>query len=212
LPVSSLDAKIRTGNAAHARVVLPAVLGMDLAGVAEDVGPNVSAFNPGDEVYGMTGGIGGLQGSLAEFASVDADLLAIKPANLTMRDAAALPLSVLTAWEGLVDRAQVQTGQKVLVHAGAGGVGHIVVQLAHAFGANVFATVSADKKVIVERFGAMVIDYQTTSVDEYVTEHTSGAGFDIVYDTVGGATLDASFEAIKTYTGHVVSCPGVGNA
>jgi NADPH:quinone reductase-like Zn-dependent oxidoreductase len=185
---------------------------MDLAGVAEDVGPNVSAFNPGDEVYGMTGGIGGLQGSLAEFASVDADLLAIKPANLTMRDAAALPLSVLTAWEGLVDRAQVQTGQKVLVHAGAGGVGHIVVQLAHAFGANVFATVSADKKVIVERFGAMVIDYQTTSVDEYVTEHTSGAGFDIVYDTVGGATLDASFEAIKTYTGHVVSCPGVGNA
>jgi len=193
-------------------VVLPAVLGMDLAGVAEDVGPNVSAFNPGDEVYGMTGGIGGLQGSLAEFASVDADLRAIKPANLTMREAAALPLSVITAWEGLVDRAQVQTGQKVLVHAGAGGVGHIVVQLAHAFGANVFATVSADKKVIVERFGAMVIDYQTTSVDEYVTEHTSGAGFDIVYDTVGGATLDASFEAIKTYTGHVVSCPGVGNA
>jgi len=181
------------------------VLGIDLAGVVEEVDSQVSAFKPGDEVYGMTGGIGGVPGSLAEFAAVDADLLARKPSNLTMREAAALPLSVITAWEGLVDRANVRTGQKVLVHAGAGGVGHIAVQLARAFGAEVYATVSSDKKAIVERFGAIPIDYKTMSVEQYLAQHTDGEGFDIVYDTVGGATLDA-----KVHTGHVVSVLGWG--
>src|SRR5215813_1832209 len=157
--VNPLDTKIRAGAAAHARVTLPAVLGMDLAGVVEEVGTGVTAFKPGDEVYGMTGGVGGLQGSLAEFASVDADLLAIKPSNLSMREAAALPLIVITAWEGLVDRARVHAGQKVLIHAGAGGVGHVSIQIARAFGAEVFATVSAAKKAIVEEFGATSIDY-----------------------------------------------------
>jgi NADPH:quinone reductase len=97
----------------------------------------------GDEVYGMTGGVGGIQGSLAEYATVDPALLARKPSNMTMREAAALPLIFITAWEGLVDRAKVQAGQKVLVHGGAGGVGHIAVQLARARGAEVFATGSA---------------------------------------------------------------------
>jgi len=208
--VNPLDTKIRTGKGGHAKVTLPAVLGIDLAGVVEEVGSDVSAFKPGDEVYGMTGGIGGVQGSLAEFAAVDADLLARKPANLTMREAAALPLSFITAWEGLVDRANVHAGQKVLVHAGAGGVGHIAVQIARAFGADVYATVSSDKKAIVERFGATPIDYKTTSVEQYLDQHTNGEGFDIVYDTVGGATLDASFEAVKVHTGHVVSVLGWG--
>ena len=90
----------------------------------------------------MAGGIGGLQGTLAEYAAVDADLLALKPHNLTMREAAALPLAVITAWEGLVDRARVGAGQKVLVHGGAGGVGHVAVQLARARGAEVYATVA----------------------------------------------------------------------
>ena len=120
-----------------------AVLGMDLAGVVESVGPDVISFKAGDEVYGMTGGVGGLQGTLAEFAAVDADLLAVKPRNLRMREAAALPLIFITAWEGLVDRANVRTGQKVLIQGGVGGVGHIAVQIAHARGAEVFATVSA---------------------------------------------------------------------
>ena len=208
--VNPLDTKIRAGNGAHAKMPLPAVLGMDLAGTVEQVGPDVSTFKPGDDVYGMTGGVGGIQGSLAEFASVDADSLALKPANLTMREAAALPLSVITAWEGLIDRANVQAGQTVLVHAGAGGVGHIVVQLARARGAKVFATVSDDKKAIVERFGATPINYKNCSVDQYVAEHTHGEGFDIVYDTVGGTTLASSFEAIKVHTGHVVSCLGRG--
>lgn len=208
--VNPLDTKIRAGSAGHARVTLPAVLGLDLAGVVEEVGGQVEGYRPGDEVYGLTGGVGGLQGSLAEFAAVDPDLLAIKPSNLTMREAAALPLSVVTAWEGLVDRAHVGAGRKVLVHAGAGGVGHIAIQIASAFGAEVFATVSEEKKAIAERLGATAIDYRTNSVEEYVRDHTGGEGFDIVFDTVGGDTLDASFRAVKTWTGHVVSALGWG--
>ncbi len=181
-----------------------------MAGVVEAVGEGVTRFQPGDEVYGMVGGVGGVQGTLAEFVAVDADLLARKPRNLSMREAAALPLITITAWEGLVDRAKVAAGCSVLVHAGAGGVGHIAVQLARAFGADVFATVSPEKKGIVAGFGAMPIDYRSMSVDEYVTAVTSGEGFDIVYDTVGGATLDASFAAVKRYTGRVVSCMGWG--
>jgi len=208
--VNPLDTKIRTGNGGHARVELPAILGMDLAGVVDSVGPGVTSFKPGDEVYGTAGGIGGLQGTLADFAAVDADLLALKPKNLSMRQAAALPLVFITAWEGLVDRANVHAGQKVLIHAGAGGVGHVAVQIARAFGAEVYATVSPAKAKLVEAFGATAIDYKTQPVEAYVAEHTASEGFDIIYDTVGGATLDDSFTAAKIYTGHVVSCLGWG--
>ena len=209
--VNPLDTKIRAGKAAHAKQPLPAVLGLDMAGIVEEVGPDVTAFRPGDEVYGMVGGVGGLQGTLAEFVAVDADLLAHKPRNLSMREAAALPLIAITAWEGLVDRAKVHAGQTVLIHAGAGGVGYIAVQIARAYGAEVFATVSSEKKKIVEECGATPIDYRSSSVEEYVAAKTEGKGFDIVYDTVGGATLDASFVAVKRYSGHVVSCLGWGS-
>jgi NADPH:quinone reductase len=208
--VNPLDAKIRMGNGGHAKQTPPAVLGMDLAGVVEETGAGVTSFRVGDEVYGMAGGIGGLQGSLAEFAAVDADLVARKPVNLNMRQAAALPLSFITAWEGLVDRADVREGQRTLVHAGAGGVGHVVVQIARARGAEVFATVSDEKRAIVEGYGAVPIDYRTTKMEQYVAEHTNGEGFDVIYDTAGGATLDDSFAAAKVYTGHVVSCLGWG--
>jgi NADPH2:quinone reductase len=209
--VNPLDTKIRAAKAAHARQPLPAVLGVDMAGTVEEVGPGVTAFRPGDEVYGMVGGVGGHQGTLAEKIVADADLLAHKPKNLTMREAAALPLSVITAWEGLVDRAKIHSGQQVLIHAGAGGVGHIAVQIARAFGAGVFATVSPYKAKIVADFGATPIDYRSMSVDQYVAAHTGGGGFDIVYDTVGGATLDASFAAVRRYTGHALSCLGWGS-
>ena len=208
--VNPLDIKIRGGKAAHAKQPLPAVLGLDMAGIVEEIGPEVTAFRAADEVYGMVGGVGGLPGTLAEYIAADADLLARKPKNLSMRQAAALPLVAITAWEGLVDRANVCADQTVLVHAGAGGVGHIVVQLARSYGAKVFATVSSEKKQIVEAFGASPIDYRSSSVDEYVAQMTAGKGFDIVFDTVGGATLDASFVAVKRYTGHVVSCLGWG--
>ncbi|MBV6825489.1 zinc-dependent alcohol dehydrogenase family protein [Pseudomonas sp. PD9R] len=207
--VNPLDGKIRSGQAAHARQPLPAVLGMDMAGVVKAFGEGVSGWALGDEVYAMATGIGGAQGSLAEYAVVDAQLLARKPANLSMREAAGLPLVLITAWEGLVDRARVHAGQKVLIHGGAGGVGHVAVQIACAFGAEVFATGSARQQAIIEGLGATFIDRQTL-VEAYVAEHTGGEGFDIVYDTVGGETLDASFKAARVYHGHVVSCLGWG--
>ncbi|MGY5035423.1 zinc-dependent alcohol dehydrogenase family protein [Streptomyces sp. 900116325] len=208
--VNPLDTKIRAGQAAHARVRPPAVLGLDLAGQVVETGPGVEGFTAGDEVYGLTGGVGDLQGSLAEYAAVDARLLAYKPAALSMREAAALPLAVITAWEGLVDRANVRAGQKVLVHGGTGGVGSLAVQIAAARGAEVFATGSAAKASVVRDLGAVPIDYAATPVEKYVAKHTGGEGFDIVYDTVGGSVLDASFEAVRTYTGHVVSALGWG--
>jgi NADPH:quinone reductase-like Zn-dependent oxidoreductase len=207
--VNPLDAKIRAGAAGHAKHPLPAILGIDLAGVVEAVGAGVAGFRPGDEVYGMTGGVGGIQGSLAEFAAVDARLLARKPANLGMREAAAMPLVFITAWEGLVDRAHVAAGQTVLVQGGAGGVGHVAVQIAKAFGAKVFATASAANGPLLERLGAVAIDYRAWTVEQYVAEHTGGAGFDLVYDTVGGPVLDASFQAVTRF-GHVVSSLGWG--
>jgi NADPH:quinone reductase-like Zn-dependent oxidoreductase len=207
--VNPLDLKIAAGQASHARQSLPAILGIDLAGTVEAVGEGVTGFRPGDEVYGMTGGVGGVPGSLAHYAAVDADLLAKKPHNITMREAAALPLIVITAWEGLVDRARVAAGDKVLVQGG-GGVGHIVIQLAKAFGAEVYVTESERKKAQMEKLGATFIDRHTQSVAEYVAAHTGGDGFDIAYDTVGGAGLDASFDSVKVYEGHVVSCLGWG--
>lgn len=207
--VNPLDLKIRAGAAAHARHNLPAVLGIDLAGTVAAVGPGVTGFRPGDEVYGMAGGVGGHQGSLAEYAAVDAALLAPKPASLSMREAAALPLATITAWEGLVDRAGVREGQAVLVQGGAGGVGHVAVQLARAFGARVFAVDAAGKHDLLRRLGATPID-RTETVEAYVAAHTGGAGFDLVYDTVGGPVLDASFQAVRRF-GHVVSALGWGS-
>ncbi|MEI2299953.1 zinc-dependent alcohol dehydrogenase family protein [Ensifer sp. MJa1] len=208
--VNPLDIKIRAGTAAHARHPLPAILGIDLAGVVEAVGAEVKAFRPGDEVYGMTGGVGGIQGSLAEYAAVDARLIARKPANLGFGEAAALPLVFITAWEGLVDRAGVRAGHKVLIQGGAGGVGHVAVQIARAFGADVYATGSAGQRQAIETLGATAIDYRAETVEDYVAAHTDGAGFDTAYDTGGGAILDASFAAIRRF-GHVVSCLGWGN-
>lgn len=207
--VNPLDTKIHAGEAAHARHPLPAVLGIDLAGTVAAVGAGVTAFGVGERVFGMTGGVAGLQGSLAEYAAVDAALLAPMPTHLDMREAAALPLIFITAWEGLVDRAGVRAGQKVLVQGGAGGVGHMAIQIARARGAEVFATGTAEQRAFIESLGATAIDYRAQAVPAYVAQHTAGQGFDIVYDTVGGATLDASFQAVRRF-GHVVSCLGWG--
>lgn len=207
--LNPLDTKIRSGNAAHAKHPLPLVLGIDMAGTVEAVGEGVSGFNVGDDVYGMTGGVGGLQGSLAQFQAVDARLLAHKPKNLSMKEAAAIPLSFITSYEGIADRAKLQAGQTVLVQGGAGGVGHVSVQLAIAMGAQVFATVSAKDLDVIKAYGATPIDYRANSVEAYVEALTQGEGFDLVADTVGGASLDASFKAVKQF-GHVVSALGWG--
>ena len=174
---------------------LPAVLGMDFAGVIEAVGADVTNFSPGDEVYGCAGGLADLQGALAQYMLADARLIAHKPKSISMREAAALPLVGITAYEGL-QRAHVQAGQKVLVHGGTGGVGHVAVQLAKHFGADVYATCSGGKSMdIIKGYGVTPIDYQTEQVADYVAKYTGGAGFDVVYDSVGGANLTNSFEA-----------------
>ena len=207
--VNPIDNKIRLGLSPYASPVLPAILGTDLAGVIEEIGEGVTDFKVGDEVYGLAGGVLGVQGTLAEYTAVDSDLLAIKPKNLSMREAAAIPLVLLTAWEGLIDRAKVQKGDKVLVHAGAGGVGHMVVQLAKNLGTDVYATVSSQKADIVKGFGATPIDYKTATVEDYVNQYTDGKGFDVIYDTVGGQSLDDSFKAIRHY-GQIASCYAFG--
>jgi alcohol dehydrogenase len=183
---------------------LPAVLGMDFAGTIETVGEGVTGFVPGDEVYGCAGGLADLQGTLAEAMLADARLIAHKPTTLSMREAAALPLVGITAYEGL-QRAGVQAGQKVLVHGGAGGVGHVAVQLARHFGADVYATCSGGKQVdIIENYGATAIDYKTETVADYVARHTGGAGFDVIFDSVGGTNITHSFEA-AALNGHVAT-------
>jgi NADPH:quinone reductase-like Zn-dependent oxidoreductase len=208
--VNPLDTKIRRGQAAHAQTVLPAVLGIDMAGVVESVGDGVDEFRTGDEVFGMTGGVGGIQGTLAEFAAVDCRLLAPKPRILSMEQAAALPLAFITAWEALVGHARIGEGERVLVHGGAGAVGHVAIQLARHLGAKVFATGGPASQDIITEAGAVAIDYTTATVAEYVTEHSADDGFDVVFDTVGGTTLDDSFTAVRRHTGHVVSALGWG--
>ena len=207
--VNPLDIKIRAGQAEHAQQPLPAVLGLDMAGVVESVGSAVTTFRPGDEVFGMVGGVGGLQGTLAEFVAADAALLAHKPKELTMQQAAVMPLVTITAWEGIVRQAKVQPGQTVLIHAGVGGVGYAAVQIAVSLGAKVYATASQEKHALVEALGATAVD-RYAPANDYVDECTAGAGFDVVYDTIGGAVLDASFIAVKRDTGRVVSCLGWG--
>lgn len=173
----------------------PAILGMDFAGTVEAVGDGVTGYAVGDEVYGCAGGLADLPGTLAEYIMADADLVARKPGNLSMREAAALPLVAITAYEGLT-RAGIKRGQKVLVHGGSGGVGHIAIQLARHFGAEVYSTGGGEKQLaLIERLGATGINYKTESVEAYVARHTGGAGFDLVFDSVGGGNLTNSFEA-----------------
>ncbi|TAM00392.1 MAG: quinone oxidoreductase [Rhodanobacter sp.] len=174
---------------------LPAVLGMDFAGTVEAIGEGVTGFVVGDEVYGCAGGLTDLQGALAEYMLADARLIAHKPRTLSMREAAALPLTGITAYEGL-QRAGTRSGQKVLVHGGVGGVGHIAVQLAKHWGANVYATCSGGNAMAtIEQYGATAINYKIEPVADYVARHTGGAGFDVVLDSVGGANITKSFEA-----------------
>ncbi len=174
---------------------LPAVLGMDFAGTIETVGEGVTDFVPGDEVYGCAGGLVDLQGALAECMLADAKLIAHKPKSISMREAAALPLVGITAYEGL-QRANIKAGQKVLVHGGTGGVGHVAVQLAKHFGADVYATCSGGKQMgIIEQYGATAINYRTEKVSEYVKKYTDGKGFELIFDSVGGANMTNSFEA-----------------
>ena len=196
--VNTIDMMIRQmGTDLPFAPALPGVLGMDFAGVIDQVGEGVTRFKVGDEVYGCAGGLGDLQGAMAEYMLADAQLIAHKPTSLSMREAAAIPLVGITAYEGLT-RAQASEGQSVLVHGGAGGVGHLAIQIARSFGANVYATGRSEAlAALIEKLGATYIDYRNEEVSDYVQAHTQGKGFDVVYDTVGGPNLQNSFAAAK---------------
>ncbi|WP_171212744.1 zinc-dependent alcohol dehydrogenase family protein [Ruegeria sp. HKCCA5426] len=196
--VNTVDTMIRSmGADLPLSPALPAVLGMDFAGTVVAIGEGVTGFAKGDEVYGCAGGLMDLPGSLAEYINADARLIAHKPKSLSMREAAALPLVGITAYEGLT-RADVGQGQTVLVQGGAGGVGHVAVQIARHLGATVSATGrGADQMALIESIGARPLDFTTQKVEDYVAEHTDCVGFDVVFDSVGGPNMTNSFEAAK---------------
>jgi len=179
---------------------LPAVLHGDVAGVVSALGPGVKEFELGDEVYGCVGGFIGTPGALAEYVPADARLIARKPASLTFTQTAALPLVVLTAWESLIDSARIEAGEQILIHGGAGGVGHVAIQLAKTRGARVAATVSSrDKAEIARSLGADdIVYYREEVVEDYVERLTDGRGFDVVYDTVSGPVFEQSLQATRT--------------
>ena len=203
--LNPVDWKIRTHDLPIAPD-LPAILHGDVAGIVTEVGEGVTTFQVGDEVYGCAGGVKGQGGALAEFMMADAQLIALKPRTIGFREAAALPLVSITAWEGLIDRARVQPNQQVLVHAATGGVGHIALQLARIHGARVATTASTKAKADIGlRLGAKeTIDYRNESPVDYTNRITEGKGFDIVFDTLGGANIDRSFEA-AAYNGEVIT-------
>lgn len=180
---------------------LPAVLGCDGAGVVEKVGTDVARFRPGDEVYFFNNGLGSAPGTYAEYTLVDEAYAAAKPKRLSMVEAAAIPLVLITAWEALVDRIAVQPGERTLIHGGAGGVGHIAVQLARHRGAVVAATVSnAAKAAFVKGLGAeLAIDYRASDFVDETLRWTNGNGADAILDTVGGAPFCRSFAALRLY-------------
>jgi NADPH2:quinone reductase len=202
--VNPVDTKLRRRGTIGG--ALPAVLGWDGAGVVEEVGPAVTRVRPGDAVYFCDGGFGPTPGTYQEVRVVDERLVAAKPAHLSFVEAAAAPLVTITAWEALVDRARVGPGQHVLVQAGAGGVGHVAVQLARLAGARVAATVSPGPRTeLAASLGVeRCIDYRREDVGGAVRAWTGEDGADVVHDTVGGPTFTDSFALVRPY-GDLVS-------
>jgi NADPH2:quinone reductase len=180
---------------------MPAILGCDGAGIIEAIGSGVTRFQVGDEVYFCNGGLGGHPGNYAEWTIVDERFAARKPKSLNFIEAAAAPLVLITAWEALYDRARLQAGQKALIHGGAGGVGHVAIQLAHLQGAQVATTVSTPEKAdFVRSLGAnFPILYKQTDFVKAVLDWTNGQGVDVAFDTVGGALLGQTFPAVQVY-------------
>lgn len=204
--VNQIDTKIREGLPVGPS--LPSVLGSDMAGIVEAVASDVAGFRPGDQVYGLVGGVRGHGGTLAEFVLADAPLLAHKPETLSPHEAAALPLVAITAWDAL-ERAELKASEYVLVHGGTGGVGHIGIQLAKAKGARVATTVQSERAGELARsLGAdEIVNYLDEPVESYVARLTGGRGFDVVFDTVGGRNLTNSFNA-SVAGGRVVTTDG----
>ncbi|MDF0544950.1 NADP-dependent oxidoreductase [Sphingobium sp. H39-3-25] len=196
-----LDSKIRSGEF---KPILPykppIVLGHDLAGVVISVGRRVKGFKPGDEVYGRPRD--GRIGTFAETIAVNETDLALKPKNLSMEEAASIPLVGLTAWQALVDIAKLRKGQKILIHAGSGGVGTFAIQLAKHLGASVATTTGPSNIDLVKSLGAdVVVDYKSRAFEEVLS------GYDVAVNSLGPDTLVKSLDVLKP-GGKLISISG----
>ena len=189
--VNLLDSKIRNGEfKSFLRYRLPLILGHDVAGVVVRVGSRVRRFKPGDEVYARPAD--GRVGAFAEFIAIKEDDVAIKPTGLTMAEAASIPLVGLTAWQALIERANLKPGQKVLIHAGSGGVGTFAIQLAKHAGATVATTTSTDNVDLVRSLGAdVVIDYKKEDFADVLRD------YDVVLNSLDKVTLEKSLRVLK---------------
>lgn len=198
--VNPIDTKLR-GNGLYFADGLPAILGCDGAGIVESVGVEVTRFEPGDAVYFCYGGLGQQAGNYAEYVAVPESFVAMKPDCIDFIDAAAAPLVLITAWEALFDRARIQSGQKVFIHAGAGGVGHVAIQLAKLAGCEVATSVSSDEKArVAKTLGAdLTINYKQQDVAEALLAWTDHIGVDVAFDTVGGEAFNQLVGATKVY-------------
>ncbi|MDP2143700.1 MAG: zinc-dependent alcohol dehydrogenase family protein [Gallionella sp.] len=203
--VNPVDTKLRAKPAYHPDK-LPAILGCDGAGVVEAIGSEVTRFKVGDEVYFCNGGLGDEPGNYAEYTTLHEEYCAAKPANLSLQDSAALPLVLITAWEALVERANLQAKQTILIHAAAGGVGHVALQLAHHLGAHLVVTVGDERKAGLARglHADKIINYREQDFVQETLACTEGKGVDVVFDTVGGETYIRSLNAARI-GGKVVS-------
>ena len=198
--INPIDTKLRKRGTFYPEQ-MPAILGCDGAGIVEAVGAGVQRFRVGDAVYFCNGGLGGHQGNYAEYTVVDERFAAHKPESLSFAEAAGAPLVLITAWEALYERGRLEPGEKVLIHAGAGGVGHVAIQLAKLKGASVATTVSSEEKArFVRQLGAdHVINYKQTDFAQAALDWTNGEGVDLAFDTVGGETFYKTFPAVRIY-------------
>lgn len=189
--LNELDEKIRAGEFRQILPYrLPQILGNDLAGTVIRIGGKVRGFKPGDEVYARPDK--DRIGTFAERIAVAESDLALKPRSISLEEAGSLPLVALTAWQALVERGNVQPGQKVLIHGGAGGVGSIAIQLAKHLGATVATTASASNHDFVRELGAdIAVDYRTQDFEQLLN------GYDLVLDSVGGENLERSLRVLK---------------
>lgn len=201
--INPLDFQVRRGDYSDL-VPLPTITGHDVSGVVEAVGPGVTSFVPGDEVW-YTPQIFDGPGSYAEYHVAAENIIGRKPSALSHLEAASLTLVGGTAWEALVVRAALRVGESILIHGGAGGVGHVAIQLAKAIGARVFTTVREENFEFARSMGAdVLIDYKKEDYVEAVLRETNGLGVDVVFDTIGGETLASSPSALAQL-GRVVS-------
>jgi NADPH:quinone reductase-like Zn-dependent oxidoreductase len=189
--VNPVDSLVQAGYLKEMMpITFPFTMGFDVSGVVVEVGEQVRKFKKGDEVFSRPNGM--QAGTIAEYAVIKAEELAIKPSNISHQEAASIPLVGLTAWQAIVTKGNLQKGQKILIHAGSGGVGTLAIQMAKHLGAEVATTTSATNFELVKNLGAdVVIDYKTQKFEEELSD------YDLVLDMMGGETLEKSFKVLK---------------